>query len=214
MSTSPRARSIRAVAVTLTAIVAVACGESALPTGPTELAPQTAAMNKASTAAKQPGRAALLRRLHPLATDEVACRNIDPARTKGGVSIALKEAGLRVTFPLNSVPAPTRICLTAHAGWLLAYTFEPHGLQFNTPITVQQDLRGTTAARQLALAETIFGGYLKNGVTADVNADGVGRFEERFPTAVAPTTASFSTVHFSGYAVASGFVATDTIKLH
>jgi hypothetical protein len=169
-------------------------------------------------------RASILRRVEPLRSDEASCRFIDPSRTRQQTTIALRRAGLRVSFPVNSVPAPTRVCLTAHAGELLTYTFEPHGLQFNVPIVVQQDLRGTTAFHNPRLAEAIVAGYLLNGVAADVDGDGVGQFEETFTTAVfddgdaptrtTPARASFSTLHFSGYALASGKVATDTVKIH
>jgi hypothetical protein len=169
-------------------------------------------------------RASILRRVRPLRSDEVSCRFIDPSRARGATTVALKAAGLRVSFPQTSMSAPTRVCLTAHAGDLLTYTFQPHGLQFNQPILVQQDLRGTTAFHHPLLAEGILGGYLLNGVAADVDADGVGQFEETFtttvfddgdlPTKTTPARATFSTSHFSGYALASGRAGTDSVKVH
>jgi hypothetical protein len=159
--------------------------------------------------------------VRPLRSDAVSCRVIDPSRARE-TTIALEAAGLRVSFPFNSVATPTRVCLTAHAGDLLTYTFEPHGLQFNAPIVVQQELRGTTAFHNPQLAGRIVGGYLLNGVTADVDGQGVGQFAETFTTAVVddgdaptrttPARASFTTLHFSGYALASGKTETDTVK--
>lgn len=214
-------RTPRAVALVLVAAGAIACGESAMPSAPGMLVPESASASRGGE--KKRERAAILRRAKPLGTDEMVCRVIDPARDVEGASIELREAGLRVSFPVNSLSAPERICLTAHAGALLTYTFQPHGLQFAEPITVTQDLRRTTVRRNSALAAGIFGGYLANGVGADVGADGVGEFHERFPTLViddpnepaarTPTRATFSTTHFSGYAVASGYTSTDTIKL-
>jgi hypothetical protein len=119
-----------------------------------------------------------------------------------------------VTFPVASVPAPTKICLRAEAGTLLTYTFEPHGLQFNRHITVEQNLHGTSAYHTPGIAETLTAGYLSDGVARDVDADGVAEFAETFqtrvfddvrlPTKTSPTTATFRTTHFSGYALASG----------
>jgi hypothetical protein len=147
---------------------------------------------------------------------------IDPTRGHAATTIALRTAGLRVSFPINSVSVPTHVCLTAHAGALLTYTFQPHGLQFDAPIVVQQDLRGTTAFHNPQLAERILAGYLLNGVTADVDVQGIGQFEETFSTAVfddgdaptrtTPARASFSTLHFSGYALASGKTAADSLN--
>ena len=199
---------------------AMACGDQVLPSAP---APRLAALSLVKVE-KSRVRAAVLRRMQPLRSDEVSCRVIDPTLGRRETTIALKKAGLRVSFPEHSVSVPTQVCLTAHAGDLLTYTFQPHGLRFDVPILVQQDLRGTTAFHNPLLTEGILAGYLLNGVTTDVDIDGVARFDETFTTAVfddvdvptrtSPARASFSTVHFSGYALASGKTATDSVKAH
>jgi hypothetical protein len=209
-------------ALIIAAAGAIACGDQVLPSAPS-LAPAAPSMQRGGSS-KGRFRASILRRVQPLRSDESSCGFIDPNRARRETRIALRLAGLRVIFPVNSVSTPTRVCLTAHAGELLTYTFEPHGLQFNVPVVVQQDLRGTTAFHNPRLAETIVAGYLLNGVTADVDGDGVGQFEETFTTAVfddgdaptrtTPARASFSTLHFSGYALASGKTATDTMNVH
>jgi hypothetical protein len=211
-----------AVALLIVVAGAIACGDRVLPTAPVALAPVSASALKADNDGHR--RAPVLRRVTPLRSDEVSCRVIDPSRAHRETTIALRAAGLRVSFPVNSVSAPTRICLTAEAGSLLTYTFHPHGLQFNVPILVQQDLRHTTAFRNPALAEGILAGYLRNGVAVDVDVDGVAQFEETFttalydevdaPTRTMPARASFSTLHFSGYALASGKTATDSVKTY
>jgi hypothetical protein len=207
-------------ALVIAAAGAIACGDQTLPSAP--IPARVPTMDRAE--ANGHVRASILRRVQPLRSDEVSCRLIDPSRARRATTVALKTAGLRVTFPQTSVSAPTRVCLMAHAGDLLTYTFQPHGLQFNQPILVQQDLRGTTAFHNPLLAEAILGGYLLNGVAADVDADGVGQFEETFTTAVfddgdlptktTPARATFSIVHFSGYALASGKSGTDSVKVH
>jgi hypothetical protein len=148
---------------------------------------------------------------------------VDPGRARRETTINLKAAGLRVTFPVNSLAAPTSICLTAEAGALLTYTFEPHGLHFNAPIRVQQDLRGTTAFRNPLLTQGIVAGYLLNGVARGVDSEGVAQFYETFGTGLSddadmatttPTRATFSTLHFSGYALASGRTGSDSVSAH
>ena len=204
-------RTVRAALVLATG-GALACRDTAPLSAPERLSPQVAALSRGGH--RQRVRVPILRRLEPLRTDEVACRTIDPATISGSVSIAIPDAGLRVSFPAGSVPAATEICLTAHAGSLLTYSFHPHGLQFGVPVQVQQDLRGTTAYHDRVIARTMVAGYLSAGVQYDVDAQGVGTFAETFSTTVyddansltttKPASVTFNTVHFSGYALASG----------
>jgi hypothetical protein len=158
--------------------------------------------------------AAIVRRTKPLALNETVCGQISPESRPGSTSLSLKNAGLKVTFPNGAVSSPTYVCLTAHAGVLLTYSFYPHGLHFNADVTVQQDLHGTTAFHNSTLASDLIGGYLANEVATDVDANGVGAFAQVFnvvgadeagvTTNVTPMTAKFYTNHFSGYALASG----------
>jgi hypothetical protein len=217
MKTTVLARA-RFAALLAAAVAALACGDAASLSAPQPLAPEAATLS-ASHGPRVPHggrvRLSLLRRTKPLAADEVACRYIDPARSKDD-KISLRKAGLTVTFPAGSLPAPTNVCLTAQAGELLTYSFEPHGLQFNHRIEVEQKLHGTSAYHVAALASSLTAGYLPEGVTEDVDDAGVGEFSETFntkvfddahtPTKTSPTTAIFHTTHFSGYALASGRV--------
>jgi hypothetical protein len=214
MRTALLARHSVRVALVLVTGGALACGDTAPLSAPERLSPQRAALSRGGH--RQHLRIPILRRLEPLLTDEVECRFIDPATISGSVSIALPDAGLRVSFPAGSVPAATQICLTAHAGSLLTYSFNPHGLQFGVPVQVQQDLRVTTAYKDRVTARNVIAGYLAAGVQADVDAQGVGTFAETFstslydaaaqPTTTDPASVTFTTVHFSGYALASGRV--------
>jgi len=222
-NTSP-ARAVRTPAIIIAAIAgAIACGEappiSAPSAGATQLAaPQAVSAWKSSSGERL--RMPVLARTRILRHDEVACRTLGAA--SGDATIELRRAGLSVTFPAGSVPATTNICLIADAGRLLTYSFEPHGLQFTQPITVTQDLQHTTAWHDAALGAQLTGGYLEGGVAADVDAGGVGDFAELFTTSVyddlrrenrdVPSVASFQTVHFSGYALASGKSDTTSTK--
>lgn len=84
----------------------------------------------------------VLERSTPLAEDLVASRVIGVA---GGV-IEFPEAGLRLTVPAGALHSPTEISVRAHAGSMVAYSFEPHGTQFARVVTADQSLAGTLAA--------------------------------------------------------------------
>lgn len=219
MRTTTPAR-IAGPAVLIAAIAgALACGDLAPPSAPRLAAPDAGAQSKIQLGNHV--RFPVLARTQRLRRNEVACRDMDPAATVD-VTIALAKAGLKVTFPAGSVGESTEICLTAHAGRLLTYTFEPHGLHFQRPIQVEQDLSHTNAFHNPAVASTLVFGYLEDGVDVDVDADGVGEFAETFDTGVRgdaqniapelPSTATFETIHFSGYALASGKADTTTQK--
>ena len=75
---------------------------------------------------------AVLERSRPLDSDEVVSETIG----YGGGIIRLPESGLTVFVPWGAVRAPTRITVTAPAGDLVGYHFEPHGLEFRRPVTL------------------------------------------------------------------------------
>ena len=158
--------------------------------------------------------ASIVRRTKALQANEFACGLITPTSRSEGTSLSLGKAGLKVTFPRGAVSSATNVCLVAHAGVLLTYSFSPHGLQFNLPIAVKQDLHGTTAFHNGTLASDLLGGYLANEVAKDVDINGVGSFAQVFTvqgadetgklTNAKPSSVTFYTNHFSGYALASG----------
>lgn len=84
----------------------------------------------------------VLERDVPLAEALSASRVIGP---NGGM-IEIADAGLRLHVPAGAVTVPTEITVTAPAGSLVAYTFEPHGTRFHRVVTAEQTLAGTTAA--------------------------------------------------------------------
>ena len=159
-------------------------------------------------------KAAVLRRAKALETDETSCGLVTPISARGRTTISLEHAGLAITFADGAVSSPTNVCLVAHAGALLTYSFYPHGLHFRAAVAVQQDLRGTTAFHNSAMMSGLFGGYLANEVANDVDVDGVGTFAQTFEVFDADSASAapkgttsfvrFYTDHFSGYALASG----------
>lgn len=159
-------------------------------------------------------RAPVVRRTQPLADSESQCADLTPKFSGGSLVLSLKKSGLKVSFYDGAVSAKTTVCLTAHPGDLLTYSFYPHGLKFNKDIKVQQDLHGTTAWKNPEVMAGMMGGYMPNDVWEDVDADGVGSFAQVFSVYYAddtgtlgkspPTVVRFYTNHFSGYALASG----------
>jgi hypothetical protein len=63
---------------------------------------------------------------------------------KGGV-LSIPAAGVTVIVPAGALNGDTKITMTARAGSLLAYDFEPHGVTFNVPLVFNQSLNGTNA---------------------------------------------------------------------
>jgi hypothetical protein len=133
----------------------------------------------------------VLTREVPLDRDEVVSETIG---RWGGV-IRLPRAGLTVVVPRGALDGPTRITVTAPAGDLLGYQFEPHGLQFDRPVTVTQEISSDAAAG--GLEAIYFDGDLLPEVTV---------LEVR-PVATYSSRAVFRLEHFSGYAYRrSGYV--------
>ena len=121
----------------------------------------------------------------------------------GGV-IEVREAGLRVTVPAGAVSGPTRITVTALPGSLVAYEFQPHGIVFQVPITVRQDLGGTNWFR-LSNHSQMEAGYFPDASSIDA-ATGLVQVREFIPTVIDVNSrkAQFQVSHFSGYMLSTG----------
>jgi hypothetical protein len=209
------AHSARLTAVSLAAILAGACSDSAT-TGPSTGSGLTPTFATAVVTSGGNGvTAPVLTRTTPLASDIVVSAVITPGKPGSAAqSVKIDAAGLKVSFPWNAVRVPTTVKITAYAGDLVSYSFEPHGIQFDTTIKVQQELKGTTAYKNDALRASLAGGYLDDGL-ADINADGIASITEVFPiyynetdptgtVKLTPSVAKFETRHFSGYIIATG----------
>lgn len=117
---------------------------------------------------------------------------------RGGGILRIPEAGFSITFPPNAVRLPTPVTVTALPGTAVAYLFAPHGLVFENPPVITQELRGTAAFRDPALLDELEGAYFPDaghlsGLTATIR--------ETRPTTVdlAGWRMRFSVEHFSGY---------------
>lgn len=116
-----------------------------------------------------------------------------------GGSLSIPEAGVSVVVPAGALSSPTVITMTARAGSLVAYDFEPHGITFTKPLVFTQDLRGTNAG----LLSTLKLGYYSDpsllGTTTAVVTELIsGVLNFLTGTFTAPIK------HFSGYVVSCG----------
>lgn len=133
----------------------------------------------------------VLSREEPLDEDEVVSQWIGPW---GGV-VRLPRAGLTVTVPPGALDRWTRITVRAPAGDLFGYEFLPHGLEFERPVTVTQEMSRSEAAG--GLEAMYFEGDLQPAVTV----------LEVLPVVTLWDRAVFQIEHFSGYAYRrSGYV--------
>jgi hypothetical protein len=127
----------------------------------------------------------VLGRDEPLEQDEVVIRTIG----RDGGTIRLPNAGLTVTIPRGALSSDTRITVRAPAGDLLGYEFAPHGLQFNKPVTLTQEVTSQQVANGL---EAIY---------FDGNLQPTVEVLEVLPVSTLRATATWRIEHFSGYAM-------------
>ena len=118
-----------------------------------------------------------------------------------GGELRIPEAGVTVIVPAGALAVPQQITMSLHPGTVVAYDFAPHGLTFQVPLTLHQDLSFTNA--KPALASQLSLGYYANPLQvgtdgADINEDEGGWSN------LARFTFSANIWHFSGYMVACG----------
>jgi hypothetical protein len=117
------------------------------------------------------------------------------SRTEGAV-LSIPELGVTVTIPANAVRREMTITMTALAGSVVAFDFQPAGTKFKKPLTASQDLSRTQWDGQPF--DVV---YFKHD--SDVGKKHV-KASEFIPVSVSGKTALFDIKHFSGYAVAAG----------
>jgi hypothetical protein len=142
-----------------------------------------------------------LLRTQPLA----ASVSVTYTATNRGGYFALPEAGLQVFVPRGAVAAETPLTMTVTAlpGNAVAYEFQPHGVVFNKPLIVVQDLRVTNWQTK---STTLDVGYFAGNGDLDPTA-GTALVRERMLNHLDVTGARlyWAVPHFSGYMVAWGF---------
>ena len=190
----------------LAAVFAVAgCAESSIPTAPTLSAHQAplshgrlgGARGLVEETSSSNFRVQPALRSQPLASDVTWSFVAGPF---GVVSTNL-PTGLTVVVPPGALHTRKTITVTALAGSSVAYRFEPHGLQFQVPVLLNQSL--------LALAPTpdpLFGGYFPADAPEIDPATGLTIVTELPPSRMDLTAGllQIGIRHFSGYIAASG----------
>jgi hypothetical protein len=139
----------------------------------------------------------VLERSEPLQEDVVTSRVIGAS---GGI-IVVPEAGLRLTVPAGALRHATEISVRAHAGSLVAYSFEPHGTQFERVVTADQSLEGTQAAG--SNVQVSARGYFADPNSINWNSNRAAVSEVSLVrNDAAAGEVQFYLNHFSGYLVA------------
>jgi hypothetical protein len=127
-----------------------------------------------------------------------------------GGEITVPLSGATIVFPPGALARRTRITMTAKAGWNVAYEFAPHGIAFDAPVSVEQDLSFTAAFRMSDVAKLEAGYYQDSLRDALVDpSQSLARVSELrsvdLDLPLNPRVATFYIFHFSGYILSSGF---------
>jgi hypothetical protein len=189
---------IAGLAAAALALAAAACvdGESA-PVAPGVEAqarrPGVALARKSATKV----RVSAIRWRKALVGDVTSSAVIGPA---GGV-LTLPATGLRLVVPAGAVSRPTRFGVTALAGRLAAYDFEPAGSVFPVALRVEQDPSFVDAKHGDPARATA--GYFPSRADVD-QARATGDVAEVIPVTWSAEAIAFPVWHFSGYIMAWG----------
>ena len=177
------------------------------------LSPSASRGSRLSSSAAQSGRrdvdpstvaVVALRRSFNLPIDVSASAVIGP---EGG-EINLWASGAKIVFPAGAMSVPTKITMTAKAGWNVAYEFSPHGIVFAKSVTVQQDLNWTSYGSS---GGNVQAGYYQDSLSAALVGPSlsIARVSELrhvdLDRPLNPDIAKFYIYHFSGYLMSSGF---------
>lgn len=137
-----------------------------------------------------------LQRLVPLPGDISRSATVGP---EGG-TIRIPETGFRLDIPRYALGEPTVITVTAVSGSAVAYEFEPHGITFDRPLVISQDL-GVSGIVSDLFGRRFRGAYFRS--RDELRADGTALVHEIEPTLLdlLSTSVRFPVSHFSGYIV-------------
>jgi hypothetical protein len=120
---------------------------------------------------------------------------------RAGGSLSIPDAGITVVVPYGALDRDTEITMTARAGYLLAYDFEPHGVTFNVPLVFRQSLSNTNVGLLSPLALKL--GYYEDpsllGKTTALVSEVISGV-----TSILTRTFTAPIKHFSGYIIICG----------
>lgn len=198
LSSITRLTAMFGVVVALAACTDAPSGPSAQPSAPL-LARAKGGSGKTSTV----GRAT------PLTQTVTVSYRIDPTRSG---RIEIPAAGLEIDVPQGAVSSPVTITVSALPGNVVAYEFQPHGLVFQRPLHVRQDLRalaldrlpGKGAQSRLGKLELEIAYFVS---TSDLDVAGGSASVAEFLASTFDFSGhkvEFDIEHFSGYMVSWG----------
>ena len=158
---APRLR--RSIALVVSLLVGVACGDYSRSTSPPQvpqkLAPPTLVVTSPFTVVPHGSMAQVVKW-------GSAHQNVDETVSavigSDGGALLLPGADFSMTIPPGALIKPTRITVTARAGTYVVYDMLPHGLKFSQPVTAVQGL-GTTASYGTAAGNSVRTAYLPEG---------------------------------------------------
>jgi len=121
---------------------------------------------------------------------------------RAGGTLSIPAAGVSVVVPAGALDEDTEITMTARAGYLLAYDFEPHGVTFRVPLVFNQSLANTNVGLLSPLSLQL-GYYTDPSLLGKTTA----LVSELVTGVTSILTRSFTAPikHFSGYVVLMGF---------
>lgn len=196
--------SLRSALVAAVLTVAAACStDRAAPSAPALFSPKEASTGTTSTLTTSQaaqGTVIAVKRKQPLRQNISSSAVIGPA----GGSIEIANAGVQINFSSGAIAVPTTITVTALAGNMLAYEFQPHGIQFSQEVKIKQDMKPTNWYDQYDKSK-LEAAYFKDATQLD-QAAGTAVVDEFLPLSVdvSKSKVEFRVTHFSGYIVAMG----------
>ncbi len=84
--------------------------------------------------------------------------------SKGG-QLSIPKSDFTITFAAGAVSAPTAVTITSLSGSYVSYDMQPHGINFQAPVTVTQGLRNTAAGSMSIVLSTLKGVYIDNNLS-------------------------------------------------
>ena len=170
-----------------------ACSEA--PTAPQDSVPSASLLGLPLLGGGGSVEAHVVHRTVPLATDEVVTKVIGYS----GGTIYLPEAGLTVTVPRGAVLRNTTFTVTAPAGDLVGYEFQPHGTVFRKRLKATQRLAGTEIGLLQGILNPPFAAYYEGDLLPVLDV------LEIFGLNISGLfgVATFEIPHFSGYIIAT-----------
>ena len=140
----------------------------------------------------------------PLSRDYAVTEQIG----KAGGLINIPEAGFALYIPENAITLPSEhetvdITITALRGPNVAYTFEPHGLVFSTPLYAVQDARVTKGRNPDGSLSAAQGAYFSSVADLTVGNGTISEFQQTYVDA-RESRYFWQIDHFSGYLLAAG----------